>query len=427
MKIKSALVFTSLFQLVLALVYGGLILLLAQYLETHYFHHPLAAEILVPLSSLLVLLLLEDMPRRLFQGLNKMFWFSFLEWFKSLLVLVFVVIGFLWFEKTIIVPTMAFLLATLIIGIVGIIVALRTTTFWKAPLKIDVPLLKDFFLFGLPLIFFVIGNKVIDSMDLLILTYFRPLEEVGVYSVVLPTAGLCLFFFRPLAVVMLSLGTELWRKGDLDQLRRLLSRVYDYLLLLVFPFIVLMMIYAEFLLTLLFGPAYASGATALRIILPGVFFFGAVHMNISVLTAVGNSKASGKIMFYGAIVNCLLNIILIPFFGMVGAAVATLVCYFVTFWLSWIYLHQENVHLDKKNFKFYLLLFLSLLLFVPVYFVQPLISTSVVSFLIICTVSFLSYIILINRLGFFSLTEMKELWVMIKSSLFSSRPVKEDN
>jgi O-antigen/teichoic acid export membrane protein len=80
---------------------------------------------------------------------------------------------------------------------------------------------------------------------------------------------------------------------------------------------------------LLYGPAYAPSGGALRILIwSGIpVCFGSAWSNWMIL------ESRAKMMFYfqlnGAVVNILLNMLLIPRFGITGSALATLISYWV--------------------------------------------------------------------------------------------------
>jgi O-antigen/teichoic acid export membrane protein len=407
-KINLGTTYTLLYQLVMAIIFMGGVFIFSDYLAESYFNHPAAKLILLSLSSLLILLIFEDIPRRIFQSFNKMFWFSFIEAFKVLFFLVLVIVGFI-FNKNIIVPTIAFLIATVSVGIIGLFVSLKVHKLISFKLKGGVKIFKQLFIFGLPLIFLVIGNKVIESLDVLILTYFRDLSEVGVYSMVLPTAALGLFFFRPLAVMILPLGTELWQRGLFEELTSMLKSLYYYLFLLILPVIVLFVIFAKELLILFFGTSYSTGALPLQIILLGVFFFGLATINIGIITGTGNSKNSGKVMLYGALSNLILNLILIPFFGMVGAAIATTFCYFFTYYLSLKYLKTE-IKEFRGFFKLKKMVGVLVVFTLFTLITKSLLNLGNILNIVLTTlISVLFYIILISSSNLFSLKDFKNL------------------
>jgi len=96
-------------------------------------------------------------------------------------------------------------------------------------------------------------------------------------------------------------------------------------LVIAIPFAIL----APLLVEMLFGVNYASSAAILRVhIWAGVAVFLGVASS-QYLTAEGQQKMSLYRTLTGLIVNVALNVLLIPTYGAMGAAIATLVSYFV--------------------------------------------------------------------------------------------------
>ena len=93
------------------------------------------------------------------------------------------------------------------------------------------------------------------------------------------------------------------------------------------PGLALMFVYPELLLSKLYGAEYASGALVLRILALGFVtnsYFGFCYHN---LIASGDSDFLLKCSVASAGVNVLLNFLLIPHFGMAGAAIASAVSF----------------------------------------------------------------------------------------------------
>ena len=74
---------------------------------------------------------------------------------------------------------------------------------------------------------------------------------------------------------------------------------------------------------ILFGPEYVSASIALQILAIGFFIDPATGPGFHIMIAMGKNKILLKIFLITSITNIILNAILIPIYGIVGAAVAT--------------------------------------------------------------------------------------------------------
>jgi O-antigen/teichoic acid export membrane protein len=79
------------------------------------------------------------------------------------------------------------------------------------------------------------------------------------------------------------------------------------------------------LMNLLYDNHSASSASVLQALLFSSLAFGTTFVFGTLLTAKGDLKLLNKVAFVGFILNVILNLILIPFYGAIGAAVATVI------------------------------------------------------------------------------------------------------
>lgn len=90
------------------------------------------------------------------------------------------------------------------------------------------------------------------------------------------------------------------------------------------------------LLSFLFGPGYGAGAPALRLLLAGMVFVMLAGGYRLGLVAHHRQGAVFRIMATGAAVNVALNLVLIPRYSIVGAALSALLSEALTFLLAWV-------------------------------------------------------------------------------------------
>jgi O-antigen/teichoic acid export membrane protein len=92
-----------------------------------------------------------------------------------------------------------------------------------------------------------------------------------------------------------------------------------------FPILIAVLISPEHILNILFGSRYLDAAVPLQILALGYFLPICMGPNNALLTSLGKSKMVmvNSIVVYG--MNVCLNLVLIPSFGIIGAATATAV------------------------------------------------------------------------------------------------------
>lgn len=181
---------------------------------------------------------------------------------------------------------------------------------------------RETLLLTLPVLGHALLGLVMFNADLLFLRAFRPLDDVGRYA----AAYTLVSFFLNLGVTYYhSLLPALSRpEGSTDAARAVYGLGLLRALAAGIPIAVGGSLLAGPLLGLFFGPTYAPAAPALAVLLwsvPVSLMLSVAHAG---LVGAGQPAILLRTSLISAAVNVALNLALIPGFGMVGAAVATL-------------------------------------------------------------------------------------------------------
>src|SRR5665647_2639492 len=159
------------------------------------------------------------------------------------------------------------------------------------------------------------------------LGYFKSAEVVGVYSAVYPLVGFLSLIIGPMGFVYIPVISKLWGENRTELIGPIYQIATKWCFLLTFPIFALMFVYPESLLTRIYGAEYASGATVLRILALGFITNSYVGFNYHTIMASGDSDFLMKCSLTSAGMNVLLNFILVPQYGMIGAAIASSVSF----------------------------------------------------------------------------------------------------
>jgi O-antigen/teichoic acid export membrane protein len=180
---------------------------------------------------------------------------------------------------------------------------------------------KKLFKFSYPLMLSGIIATVLNWTDTAFLGYFMTESAVGLYNAAFPTALLILIPHQAIGQLAITSFSELGAKDRSKE--EMLKTSARWVFALTFPTFLIMTLFSSELLTLLFGKQYATAGTALAILALG-------HLVNTAVGRVGSlMKSSGytKIIFYNSTANLaaniILNILLIPPLGIIGAAIAT--------------------------------------------------------------------------------------------------------
>ena len=122
---------------------------------------------------------------------------------------------------------------------------------------------------------------------------------------------------------------EIYNNNDHNTLNNLIRDSSRIIFSISFPVLIILFVFSGFILSF-FGENYVLAKDALGILLVGQFFSsicgpGAIYLNMT-----GREQKLNKILIAGLFVNVILNFILIPVYGIEGAAAATLIS--MLFW-----------------------------------------------------------------------------------------------
>ncbi len=185
---------------------------------------------------------------------------------------------------------------------------------------------------SLPLTLSTIGAVANLHLDQVMLGHMHGSQTVGVYAVAARLSEFWYFVPATLVTVLFPMLVEA-RGRDWRRYQGHLLRLFTLLAWLGVLVALICQVFATSLLPALFGPAYAASATVLTI-----HVWGGIFMSMRVLASrwlIAEHLTKFSIISHGigAAVNIVLNFLLIPEFGAVGAAYATLVSYMASGWL----------------------------------------------------------------------------------------------
>ncbi|MGB3221271.1 MAG: oligosaccharide flippase family protein [Desulforhopalus sp.] len=172
-------------------------------------------------------------------------------------------------------------------------------------------------------IFLVSAMQLITGYsDTLMLGLLANYTEAGVYSVAVRITSFVGFSLMAINMILAPIISELFYSGKGKELQQILTgtvRVASVVALIISAFLI---IFGKPIIWI-YGDSFSDAYTPLLILVPGQLlnvFCGSVGLIVSL---TGNQNFTAIIMAFSAIINIILNYILIPHFGMIGAAVST--------------------------------------------------------------------------------------------------------
>lgn len=176
---------------------------------------------------------------------------------------------------------------------------------------------------ALPVCLMAIAQSIQGQVDILILSHFCPIDQVGIFSAASRISVIVGFGIASISAVMSPTIAELIALTMKAELQKLLHQTSAVTFMWAVSAFVFCYMFGKYVL-LLFGPAFVDGYAVLLLLLAAqcvVALAGNLGM-LMVLT--GHQVAAGWIYLIIVVMNIVLDILLIPLFGIEGAAMASL-------------------------------------------------------------------------------------------------------
>ncbi len=164
--------------------------------------------------------------------------------------------------------------------------------------------------------------NLLTNTDILFVGYFMPPEKVGVYFAAVKTLALVHFVYFAVKAAAAHRFATYKASGDRQRYEDFIRETIHWTFWPSLVLAIVMGLTAKYFL-MLFGPSFVSGQYLIWILACGVVVRASVGAAESVLTMSGEQRACAMVYAASLAVNISLNIMLIPRFGLEGAALAT--------------------------------------------------------------------------------------------------------
>lgn len=194
------------------------------------------------------------------------------------------------------------------------------------------------------------GMIAFSYADVVLIGYFLNNADVGVYRIALQFSTLAVF---TTAALRATLWPKVSRWGKMEETKRIensFSSAVNYSLILAIPVFVGGFLLGDSLLYFFYGDEFAQGYKTLIILLIVQVINVFQYFITMYLSALNHQKEAFKVTAVAVVANIILNLILIPALGILGAAIATLVTMALNVFLGKCELSKVmTVKIDKSS------------------------------------------------------------------------------
>jgi len=327
-------IFTVIFTVLFVSIFFALILFLFSNSFANVFLRDSSASFFIKVTS--VLLILEALNQtslesfRIFGQIKKYSVLTILQTVLEIaLVAVLVLSGFGLFGS---------LVALLIARVIILLFSLRSIIHHIGFVAPDFSLLRPYLAFGLPLLTIGLFDILINSSDRYVIGFFKGAASVGIYSATYNIGLLAIVFIFPIAYILSPTVFKLFDEGKIDKVKMYLSYSLKYFLLFSIPSVFGLTILAKTMLKSFATPEFVlfnSMFIVLWVALSSIFY-GVYAIYGQILMLQKNTKFFILAFGVGAVANLILNVIFVPYFGVIAAAATTLLAYFIVAFLTYL-------------------------------------------------------------------------------------------
>ncbi|QYJ67553.1 flippase [Flavobacterium litorale] len=203
---------------------------------------------------------------------------------------------------------------------------------------------RDIFKKSFPMMMSGIFLVLLNWTDMLMLGRFETAEQIGIYNTAFKVGYLSLFFILSMNAVVQPRVSELYHQKNISEMKKVVNRATQLVIVLTLPLVFGLIFFRELLLDLFNDTTALGGVTLILVTLGGLY--NAMTGNVDqILNMTNNQKSVSVIMLCGFIVNVILNLFLIPAYGIEGAATASLI--------TNIFVNTVFVIIIKRKLGFY--------------------------------------------------------------------------
>ena len=165
---------------------------------------------------------------------------------------------------------------------------------------------------------------LMTSTDTLVVGWFRPVVELGYYAAAQRPISALSLIPTIIAASSLALIARAAKEGEKERLKNILERLVPFSLAIILPMAVGGIIIASSIISFLYGVAYLPATLPFQLLLVTLVISYPAGIVTNLILAFKQQKTFTFAMIAGAVGNFILDLLLIPKFGIAGSVVATI-------------------------------------------------------------------------------------------------------
>jgi O-antigen/teichoic acid export membrane protein len=192
--------------------------------------------------------------------------------------------------------------------------------------------------YGLPLVPGSISSWIVNSSDRYLIAFFLGTAAVGYYSPGYTAGTTIAMVAAPLGTLLPAVLSKHYDENNIAEVRTIMTYSLKYYIGIALPCVfVLSVLSKPILLVLTTQQIATNGYLVTPFVAAGTALIGACSVTITILALKKKTAIIGTIWILSAVLNFGLNLVLIPYLGVIGAALTTFLAFLLAFVLITIY------------------------------------------------------------------------------------------
>ncbi len=194
------------------------------------------------------------------------------------------------------------------------------------------------------MIFFAMAcaTTIYTNLDAVMLGFMTTKADVGYYNAAVKIKSILVSVVTSLGAVLLPRASFYVEHGNLEEFRRITKKALNFVMLLAAPLFVYFVLFAKEGILLLSGDEFMESVVPMQVIMPTLLLIGITNiLGIQILVPTGREKVVLYSEIAGAVVDIIINALLIPSMRSTGAAIGTLIAEFVVLAVQYYALRKE--------------------------------------------------------------------------------------
>lgn len=201
-----------------------------------------------------------------------------------------------------------------------------------------------------------VATSIYTSLDVVMLGLMKDNTVVGYYNAAIKVKTILVTLTTSLGTVLLPRLSFYYEHKQMDVFRSLVSRAFSFVLLFSIPCCLFFSVFARDVILVLSGDAFIPSIVPMIVLMPTILLIGLT--NISGMQILVPEKKEQIVLLsvsVGAVVDFVLNLILIPYLDSTGAAIGTLCAEIAVLLVQFWYLRGKLIALAPSLEWSYLL------------------------------------------------------------------------